>query len=293
MNVNLEDWIKCWNELKLRRDNSLARIVIDFQEGEFLEIQLLLNHSIGECIESQIVLMKNGKFEGLVPLARKLFELYVQLKYLAKHPEALKHYALFERLALIKNYQAHLETNEELISEGGDSIFTAEQISEIKRVIESRESIEKAFEEIGVVRKRYVTKYGDKKFSQNWYENFAELKKIKDLAFAVYESKMYKSFYSIWSASSHGEMVRTDYSVRIEGDRMISKTNEEYQNECWNLFSISFMAGIMSYYLLVAKHFRREAKREAIWLKIHTDILGMGSAFALNFEKTLGFIDQG
>lgn len=292
MNVNLDDWIQCWSEIKKRRDSSLARIVINFEDEEYYEIQLLLNHSIGECIESQIVLMKNGKFEGLVPLARKLFESYVQLKFLAKHPDALKHYALFERLALIKNHQAHLETNEELIREGGESVFTDEQISEIKKVIESKDSIEKAFKEIGVVRQRYKTKGGNKKLSQSWYENYSEISNFKDLALAVYESKMYKSFYSIWSASSHGEMVRTDYSVRIEGNQMMSKTNEEYQNECWNLFTISFMAGLMSYFLLVATHFRREAEMEAVWLKIHTDILGMGNTFVSNFERTLEYIDR-
>jgi hypothetical protein len=126
--------------------------------------------------------------------------------------------------------------------------------------------------------------------ARSWFENYRAIPNIGALAEIVKEKRMYLMFYPIWSASQHGQMVSVDYAIRVVGGRFETKTNEEFENECWNLFSLSLMAGAMSDLLLVLRFNPEKFDEEMETSLAYTGPLGMGAIFQVNFEKVRRYL---
>jgi hypothetical protein len=289
MNQDIAAWQTVWNAINARSIAFLNGVEIDLSKEDFSEIHLLLKHSIDECISSQSLLIAGSRFEGLVPLSRKIFETYVQLKYLLKYPKGLLHYAMFERLKSAENHKALLHANRELIDGGEEPLFSESEEAEILGQIKKEEKLVAYFATLGIVRRKIKNKHGKETQAKSWYENYKAVPHLGALAEIVREKRLYVTFYPGWSGSQHGQTVSIDYALRLEGGRFETKTSEELRNECWNLFSLSVMIGAMGHLALVLEFDPGAFGREADALLDLARPLGMAGEFQSHFDNVKAY----
>lgn len=289
MNKDIAAWIDCWEKVRRRSEAFRDTVVLDIDSDQFDEIIILLNHSIHGCLSSQIDLINKQKFEGLIPLSRKIFESYVQLKYLAKYPDAKKHYALFERLKVSETYKYFLELNKSLQDSGEDPIANTEQVEYYKDRLKKVPDLISIFKGFGTEVGFFKDKKGGNKKWKTWYGNHGGFRNLEELAKSVQESRIYKLMYPTWSSSLHGQMVSIDYALSVSENKIITKNSQEYENECWNLFSMSFGAGFMSYMVTLIYFKREQFNDECEKLIEETKILGMEDSFRQFKEKLVDY----
>jgi len=289
MNQDIAAWHAGWDAIGARSGAFLNGIEIDLSKEDFSEILLLLKHSIDACISSQSLLIAESRFEGLVPLSRKIFETYVQLKYLVKYPKGLLHYAMFERLKSSENHKYLMHANQELIDAGEEALLSESEEADILGRVKKEEKLVAYFASLGIVRRKVKNKNGKETLAKSWYENYKEVAHLGALAEIVREKRLYVTFYPGWSGSQHGQTVSIDYALRLEDGRFETKTSEELRNECWNLFSLSVMIGAMGHLALVMKFDPGAYDRESNSLLDLARNLGMAGSFRSHFDKVKAY----
>ncbi|MDB5104815.1 MAG: hypothetical protein JWP91_2504 [Fibrobacteres bacterium] len=289
MNKDIPAWLAVWDAIGARSKAFLNGIEIDLTKEDFSEILLLLKHSIDSCIASQSLLIAESRFEGLVPLSRKIFETWVQLKYLVRYPIGLRHYALFERLKTAENHRYLLQANMELVESGEEPILSESEEARVLSQIKKEERMVAYFASLGVARRKVKNKNGKETQAKAWFENYKGVPHLGALAEIVREKRMYVTFYPGWSGSQHGQTVSIDYALRAEDGRFETKTSDELRNECWSLFTLSVMIGAAAHLTLVMRSDPAAYDRESDALLEISRPLGMGKEFQAHFEKVKAY----
>jgi hypothetical protein len=284
MNTDIAAWHTVWGDIENHSKAFLNGIAIDLTQEDFSEILLLLKYSIDACISSQSLLIAGSRYEGLVPLSRKIFETYVQLKYLIRHPKGLLHYALFERLKSAENRKYLLQANLELIEGGEEPILSEAGEAEVAGRIKKEERLVAYFASLGTARRKVKNKNGKETQAKSWFENYKGIAHLGALADIVREKRLYVTFYPGWSGSQHGQTVSIDYDLRAVDGRFETKTSEEYRKECSDLFALSVMIGATAHLALVMRFDADGFDRESDALLDRVRPLGMGKDFQARFE---------
>lgn len=296
MDASIRNRLTGWERGAARSGEMLARIRIDLSREDFSELLPLLKHSIDAGIASQSLLIGHGRFEGLAPLARKIFETYVQLKYLMRHPGGLRHYALFERLKQADNHRYLLDANRELIADGEAPILSAEKESAIRDQAAKEASAIAYFRSLGVIRKRIKNRYGKESPAKSWFENFKGIPHFGALADSVGERRTHALFYPVWSASQHGQSVSVDYGLRAaeggvaaEGGLTI-KSGAESESEALGLLRVSILAGAVGHMLLVHRFEPEASETECLAIAEALEAGGLSEDFLADWEKARRYL---
>lgn len=281
---------RAWEALGTRSRAFLESVPVDLARDDFTELLILLKHSLDECVASQALLLARACCEGMVPLSRKILEVYVQLKYLARHPAALRHYALFERVKAAEDARRLLETDRELVAAGEPALLTSDQRAGTFRWAEREEAAAASFATLGVARRKVKDRRGREVLARTWFENYKGIGHIGGLAEVVGEKRLYARFYPAWSASQHGQSVSRDYALRLEHGRFATAASAAYAAEARELFDLSLLTAALAHLLLVRRFLPQAYAAEWAAALGLLEGLGLGEDFAARARALEGWL---